>query len=35
VLSRSGVRVHIAAIVRKLEVENRAEAVKLFGRSET
>lgn len=35
VLSASAVRVHIASIVRKLEVDDRAAAAELFGRSGT
>jgi DNA-binding NarL/FixJ family response regulator len=35
VLSASAVRVHIASIVRKLDVSDRAAAAKLFGRSGT
>jgi DNA-binding NarL/FixJ family response regulator len=35
VLSSSAVRVHIASIVRKLQVAGRAEAAELFRRSET
>ena len=35
VLSASAVRVHIASIVRKLEVDGRAAAAELFGRSGT
>lgn len=35
VLSPSAVRVHIASIVRKLEVADRAQAAELFRRSET
>jgi DNA-binding NarL/FixJ family response regulator len=35
VLTASAVRVHIAAIVRKLHVANRAAAAELFQRSET
>jgi two-component system NarL family response regulator len=35
VLSASAVRVHIASVVRKLEVDDRAAAAELFGRSGT
>jgi len=35
VLSPSAVRVHIASIVRKLDVTDRAAAAELFGRSGT